>query len=413
MKLRFLGACREVGRSALLLDDTIMLDYGIKMAESPEYPVNGARPQVVLLSHCHIDHSGLIPNLMDLEPDIFMTPPTADLANMLLRDSLKIAESTGVNAPYDAGDLHTFMYKTKTVDYRVKFQTHGYDVEFYDAGHIPGAACTHVTSKSGESLLYTGDINTSDTRLVSGAVEFPDADYLAIESTYFSKEHTPRKETEATFINSLRSTLDIGGNVIIPAFAIGRTQEMLMLLDAHGIRPYVDGMGKDAYEIMMKHPSYLRNPTHLRRAFDNAIPVKSSRRDEVPMESSVIVTTSGMLNGGPVMYYLNKLYDDPKSKMMLTGYQVEGTNGRMALDTGIIENNGVLQQLRLKLEHYDFSAHAGDRELKEIVKDFCDRGTKSVFTMHGDNTEGFAAWIEEEIGVKAYAPAGGEEFDLH
>ncbi len=413
MKLRFLGACREVGRSALFLDDSIMLDYGIKMGEPPEYPVNGVRPQVVLLSHCHIDHSGLVPNLMDLEPDIFMTPPTADLANLLLRDSLKIAESTGVNAPYDAGDVHAFMYRTKTVDYRAKFHTHGYDVEFYDAGHIPGAACIHVTSKSGKSLLYTGDINTSDTRLVLGAVEFPDADYLAIESTYFSKDHTSRKETEAAFIESLKSTLDIGGNVIIPAFAIGRTQEMLMLLDAHGIRPYVDGMGKDAYEIMMKHPSYLRNPTHLKRAYDNAIPVKSSKRDDVPMESSVIVTTSGMLNGGPVMYYLNKLYNDPKSKIMLTGYQVEGTNGRMALDTGIIEYNGMVLQLRIKLEHHDFSAHAGDKELKGIVKDFCDRGTKAVFTMHGDNTEGFATWIEEEMGIKAYAPVVGEEFILH
>jgi putative mRNA 3-end processing factor len=130
------------------------------------------------------------------------------------------------------------------------------------------------------------------------------------------------------------------------------------------------------------------------------------------MESSVIVTTSGMLNGGPVMYYLDKLHDDPKSKMMLTGYQVEGTNGRMAMDTGIIENNGILQHLRLKLEHYDFSAHAGDQELKAIVKEFCDRGGKAVFTMHGDNTEGFAAWIEEEMGVRAYAPAPGEEFDL-
>ena len=211
MKLRFLGACREVGRSALFLDDSIMLDYGIKMAEPPEYPVNGVRPQVVLLSHCHIDHSGLVPNLMDLEPEVFMTPPTADLANLLLRDSLKIAESTGLDKPFDSRDLHTFMYETKTVDYQVKFQTHGYDVEFYDAGHIPGASCIHVTSKSGESLLYTGDINTADTRLVSGAVKFPNADYLAIESTYFSKEHIPRKETEAAFIESLQSTLDIGG----------------------------------------------------------------------------------------------------------------------------------------------------------------------------------------------------------
>lgn len=412
MKLSFLGACREVGRSALFVDDKVMLDYGIKMGEHTEYPLNGGRPQLILLSHCHIDHSGLIPNLMDLDPNIYMTPPTAELSNILLRDTLKIAESTGENAPFDEHDLNSYIHKTKVIDCRVEQHSHGYDFTYYNAGHIPGASAIHLKSKKGDSLLYTGDINTDDTRLVNGAESMPDTDYLAIESTYFGKDHTSRKQTEKDFIESLESTLDIGGNVIIPAFAVGRTQEILMLLDAYNIQPYVDGMGKDAYAVMTKHPSYLRNPTHLKKAFDNAIVVKGTKRSSVPLESSVIVTTSGMLNGGPVMTYLNHIYDDPKSKLMLTGYQVEGTNGRMLLDTGVIENNGVIQQLKLKVEQYDFSAHAGDKELKALVKDLCDRGTKTVFTMHGDNTVGFATWIEEEIGVKAYAPEIGQEFNL-
>lgn len=412
MKLSFLGACREVGRSALCIDDKVMMDYGIKMGEPTEYPINGPRPEVVLLSHCHIDHSGLVPNLMDLQPNIYMTPPTADLSHILLRDTLKIAESTGENAPFDSHDLNNYMHKTKVVDYGIKLGSHGYNFTFYNAGHIPGAAAIHVQSKTGESILYTGDINTADTRLVNGSEDIPDADYLAIESTYFDKDHLPRQETEKDFIDSLKSTLDIGGNVLIPAFAVGRTQEILMLLNEYNIKSYVDGMGKDAYDAMMKHPSYLRNPKLLRKAFDNAIVVKGSKRGSLPLESSVIVTTSGMLNGGPVMTYLNKLYDDPKSKLMLTGYQVEGTNGRMAIDTGIIENNGVVQQLKIKVEQYDFSAHAGDKELKALVKDFCDRGTKAVFTMHGENTVGFASWIEENLGVKAYAPEPGQEFNL-
>ena len=185
-----------------------------------------------------------------------------------------------------------------------------------------------------------------------------------------------------------------------------------MLLDAHGIRAYVDGMGVSAYKLMMKYPHCLRNPTHLKRAFSHATTVNGSNRGKVPLDSSVIVTTAGMLNGGPVMYYLKKVFKDPKSKILITGYQVEGTNGRLAVDNGIIDNDGIIQQLGIKVEQYDFSAHCGDKELKEIVSDFCDRGTENVFTMHGDNTENFAEWIRTEIGVDAYAPELGDEFTV-
>lgn len=139
MKLRFFGSLQRSGTIGFYFL-TIMscLTMGSKW-ESHLNIHNGVRPEVSVLSHCHIDHSGLLPNLMDIEPEVFIVPPTADLANLLLKDSLKIAESTGVNAPYDTSDLHTFMYKTKTVDYRIKFQTHGYNVEFYDASHIPGS----------------------------------------------------------------------------------------------------------------------------------------------------------------------------------------------------------------------------------------------------------------------------------
>ena len=408
MDLKFNGACREVGRSAVLIDEKIMMDYGMKPGEVFEYPVNGARPEVVLVSHAHLDHSGAVPSLMDLEPDIFMTAPTFDLAAMLARDTLKIAEIKGEAAAYDSMDLTRFMENTNLIDTGVKFKTHGYDVEFFDAGHIPGASGIHVEGKEGKSLFYTGDINTIDTRLVSGASEFPEADTLITESTYFNEDHVPRKEMESAFIDSLEDTLNLGGNVIIPAFAIGRTQEMLMLLDAHGISAHVDGMGVAAYKIMAKHPNYLRNPTHLKKAFDNARMVNGRKRDKIQLESSVIITTAGMLNGGPVMYYLKKLYKDAKSKIMITGYQVEGTNGRMALDTGVIENDGMLQHLKIKVEQYDFSAHCGDRELKTIVKEFCDNGTEDVFTMHGEDSEGFAQWINDEIGVNAHAPELGE-----
>jgi putative mRNA 3-end processing factor len=397
----------------LLVNGEVLLDYGIKTGDIPEYPLNSMEPKVVLVSHGHLDHCGAVPNLMYQNPDVFMTPPTAEFTFLLGKDTLKLAESTlsGVSS-FDPDDLQKLARQTNKIDYKVPFKSYGYRICLYDAGHIPGASCIFLESESGESLFYTGDFNIEETRLVPGAAEFPKADTLILESTYFGEDHIPRKETEEMFIESVQETIDRGGTAIIPAFAIGRTQEILMLLDAYGIRAYVDGMGRDVYKILKKYPEYLKDPELLDRAFGRAISVKDRHRDSILKEPSVIVTTAGMLNGGPVLYYLSRLYKDPKSKVLLTGYQVEGTNGRLALDHGLIETRGDILRLKPKVEQYDFSAHSGDSELKKVVKDFCKKGTERVFVMHGDKTESFAQWISEEIGVDAYSPANGHSFSF-
>ncbi len=368
-------------------------------------------PKVVLVSHGHLDHCGAVPNLIYQNPEVFMTPPTAEFTFLLGKDTLKLAESTisGVS-PFDLDDLQKLGRRTKKVDYGETFKTNGYRVCFYDAGHIPGASGIFLESESGESLFYTGDFNIKETRLVPGATKFPEADTLILESTYFGEDHIPRKETEERFIESVLDTLDRGGTALIPVFAIGRTQEILMLLDAHGIQAYVDGMGRDVYKILKKYPEYLKAPELLDRAFGRAISVKDKQRDSVLKKPSVIVTTAGMLNGGPVLYYLSRLYKDPNSKVLLTGYQAEGTNGRLALEHRFVETREDILTLKPKVEQYDFSAHSGDSELKKVVKDFCRKGTERVFVMHGDKTESFAQWISEEIGVDAYGPANGELF---
>lgn len=395
----------------MLVNGEILLDYGIKAGEIPEYPLNDMEPKAVLVSHGHLDHCGAVPNLMYQNPEVYMTPPTAEFTNLLGKDTLKIAQTTlsGVS-PFDPEDLQKLSRRTLRVDCGETFKTNGYRVCFYNAGHIPGASGIRLESESGESLFYTGDFNLKETRLVPGAAEFPETDTLVLESTYFGEDHIPRKETEERFIESILDTLDRGGTALIPAFAIGRTQEILMLLDAHGIRAYVDGMGRDVYKILQKYPEYLRNPELLDRAFGRAISVKDKQRDSILKKPSVIVTTAGMLNGEPALHYLSRLYKDPKSKIMLTGYQVEGTNGRLALKHGVIETEGDVLTLKPKIEQYDFSAHSGDGELKKLVKDFCKKGTERVFVMHGEKTEVFAQWISEEIGVNAYAPANGESF---
>jgi putative mRNA 3-end processing factor len=395
----------------LLVNGEVLLDYGLKVGDVLEYPLNSMEPKTILVSHGHLDHCGAVPNFMYLNPEVYMTPPTAELASLLGRDTLKLAETTlsGVT-PFDPEDLQKLSRITRKKDYGETFKTNGYRACFHNAGHIPGASGIHLESESGESLFYTGDFSLNETRLVPGAAEFPQADTLVLESTYFGEEHIPRRETEARFIESIQETLDRGGVALIPAFAIGRTQEVLMLLDAHRITAYVDGMGRDVYKILQKYPEYLRNPELLDRAFERAISVKDHQRDSILKEPSVIVTTAGMLNGGPALHYLSRLYKDPKSKILLTGYQVEGTNGRLALEHGVIETEGEVLTLKPKVEQYDFSAHSGDSELKKLVKDFCKKGIKRIFVMHGDKTEAFAQWISEEIGVEAYAPVNGESF---
>ncbi len=397
-----------MGRSAILVNEELLLDYGIKPTDPPTYPSNGLRPKTVIISHGHLDHCGLAPNLMDLEPEIYCTDVTARLSALLARDTLKIAGKRGHVIPYYTDEIQEFERKVRTVDYRQEFKTSGYSACFYDAGHIPGSSSILI-EKDKQSLFYTGDINTQQTELQNGAdTEYPISDTLLIESTYFGRNHTPRKVLEERFIESIRETIDNGGKAIIPAFSIGRTQEMMLILKKHGLHAYVDGMGVDVFDLIKKSPEYVRDMDKLEKAFTSASIVKPKEREAIIKEPCVIVTSAGMLNGGPVLYYIREIYDDAKSKLHLTGYQAEDTNGRMALESGHIVDGRDTIRLNCRLELYDFSAHCGDKELKEVVKNFADNGTETVIVVHGENTRGFAEWIKEELGVVAKAPANGD-----
>uniref|UniRef100_A0A7C3MCU5 MBL fold metallo-hydrolase n=2 Tax=Archaeoglobus fulgidus TaxID=2234 RepID=A0A7C3MCU5_ARCFL len=400
--ITFLGGCREVGRSAVMVDG-IIIDYGVKPSDPPEFPLNGVSPRAVILSHGHLDHIGVAPNLMDYDPEVILTPPSHELSMILLRDSMKIMHPP----PFTKRELRQFESNIREVDYEDAITVGDYDVEFYNAGHIPGSASVHL--RGDLNILYSGDIKLEETRLLEGAsTDYPETDILIVESTYFGTEHPDRKELERKFVESIVDTLDMGGHAIIPAFAVGRTQEVLIILEKHGITPYVDGMGKEVAQIIQKYPDFIRSPNDLKKAIKNAIPVEWRQREKVLEEPSAVVTTAGMLNGGPALFYISRLYNDEKSKILLTGYQVEGTNGDMALKTSMLNLGNRVVKLKMGVEQYDFSAHADDRQLKDYVKKVVDRGAEIVFTIHGEETEAFAEWIKENIGVEAYAPKNGE-----
>ncbi len=402
--IRFLGGCREVGRSAIMID-SIILDYGLKPSDPPEFPINGVAPKSVIISHGHLDHVGVAPNLMDYDPSIIMTHPTRELSDILLKDSLKIME----NPPFGKKEYMQFNSNTIEIGYETTLTTNGWDITLFNAGHIPGSASVYMSRDL--NILYTGDIKLEDTRLLEGAdTDFPETDILIIESTYFGVEHPERRELEKLFVESVVETIDNGGYAIIPAFAVGRTQEIMMILTKHGITPYVDGMGRDVTKILESYPEYIKSAKELRRAEKKSIIVERGKRERVLEEPCAIVTTAGMLNDGPALFYISRLYNDEKSKIILTGYQVEGTNGDKVLKTNTIDLGMRTVKLKMKVEQFDFSAHADDKQLKALVKKVADRGAEKVFTVHGEETEAFAKWIREEIGIESYAPKNGEMY---
>jgi putative mRNA 3-end processing factor len=418
MKLKFLGGCNEIGRSAVLVDDTIIIDYGLRPTDPPEVPIgNGSiAPSSIIVSHAHLDHSGMVPSLMDRykAPEVFMTPVTRDLTSLMARDTIKVGKEQG----------YVFFGEEEIV--RMDARTHevafhdwhpltdsDYELEFHNAGHIPGSSAVHLRKEREDiSLFYTGDIKLGPSRLMQSAApsEFPAADILILESTYHGRDHRNRQELEREFIDSITDTLNAGGNAIVPCFAIGRTQEIVMILHAYGLTPYVDGMGLSVYQLFKNHPSYLKDPEAMNEAFAAAQFVNAKRRRKAISEPSVIVTTAGMLNGGPVLYYLRKIHDDPRSKVLLTGYQIEGTNGRKLLEEGCVDADGELLQVTACVEQYDFSAHADDAELKKLATRFSRHGTEILFTVHGEHTGEFAAWARDKFGCEAIAPQNGEEF---
>lgn len=448
MELRFLGGAREVGRSAILVDDSLLLDYGLLTGTPPQYPVGKVDPDAVVVSHGHLDHVGAVPALLSGtdRPEIHWTPPTYELALTLVRDTLKL-HGGAPQCPFAEAEVARVSQHSNLHGYRESFEAAGYEVTFFNAGHIPGSA--HVLVDDGDTrLLYTGDFHVDEPRgdgesddgrgvgtekrrqrdptpdyaaktagvgdtesvggqrLVRGSTARPDADVLVIESTYSDVEHSRREETERRFAESVRTTLWEGGTVVVPAFAIGRTQEMMLVCEAYDVPCYVDGMGVRVTEQVRRYPNFLRDADAMKRAKAHArlVDGQDVQRKRIAKQNTAIVTTSGMLSGGPAMTYVPAIRTNPVNKICLTGYQVEGTPGHELLETGRAEIGGGVIPVSARVEQYDFSAHAD----RDGLLGFLDSYENSrVLVNHGDRCEAFAAELGER-GYEASAPAIGD-----
>ena len=410
MDVEFLGGAREVGRSAVLVNDTLLLDYGLDPATPPQYPIGDVDPDGVVVSHGHLDHAGAVPALLtgDARPPIHWTPPTRELTMTLAEDTLKLHGGTP-QCPFTETHVRRVTQVSETHGYGESFRVAGHDVTLFNAGHIPGSA--HVLVDDGETrLLYTGDFHTDDQRLVAGSTARPDADAVLTESTYANVEHSDRRRLEEQFAESVRTTVWEGGTVVVPVFAIGRTQELMQICATNDIDCYVDGLGVHVTRQLRRNPAFLRDADALAQAKSSARIVTGAdgQRRRIADQNTVILTTAGMLTGGPAVTYIQEIYQRPVNKIALTGYQVEGTPGRELVETGSAELDGRMLPVSAQVERYDFSAHADRSGLRSFLDSYEDT---QVLVNHGDDCPGFAKRLRAD-GFDATAPALGDRVQI-
>lgn len=409
-QISFLGALSSVGASAVLVDtgtEKILLDYGTKIQEIPPkfpLPIDG-KPDVILLSHTHLDHLGGTPIFFTKENScpIYAVSVTKPLAELLLLDSIKVSREEGVELPFTKKDVRNTIRNFLPIRYRGPFKIHKTEITCFDAGHLPGSQMTFLNFGE-KTLLYTGDFNTKDTRLLEKAdQDLPEVDVLIVESTYSDRNHRERKSQERGLIKIINNTLAVDGVCLIAGFAVGRIDEILLVLDAYGIDYplFIDGMAKKAITIINKHKNLLREPNSLDKALKNVEYVYGERmRRRIIRQPCVILSTSGMLSGGPIVHYIKRLHDDKDCSLVLTSYQVEGTPGKILLETGRYITEKLDLEIEMFVKRLDFSSHVDRSGLFNFIEKV---NPEKIFCVHGDHTEEFATELREK-GFNAIAP---------
>ena len=420
MKITILGSGKEVGRSGFLVtsnNTNILLDYGVLLKREPVFPIH-VRPKdisSVVLTHAHLDHSGFIPSLFLSNSNISVlgTNPTFDLSNLLIEDMIKIS---GYYLPFDYADLHSMMNHSRTLQYRERYPINNMQITLYESGHILGGSSILVESE-GKRIFYTGDINTRGSKILRSAdLDLPEVDILIIESTYSQTEQTPREESEKNLVEFAYNIVERGGTLFIPAFSVERAQEIASVLKASNFkyRISMDGMALKANEIMLKNPSFLKNPEVFRKIISEIEWVQGwRRRKQLVKEPGIIISPAGMLVGGTAMFYLQEIAKNPTNGIALVSYQGKGTPGRLLLEKGLVSYDGKSKKSLAELNHFEFSGHSSRTELLEILNKI--KGKPEVFTVHGDDMSciKFANEIEEKYGFHAIAPDNGQIVEVN
>ncbi len=416
--MQFLGATREVGRAAVAVmteKSKLLLDYGVMINHTPGFPVHVAPKEVdgVVITHGHLDHSGAVPifHIKEQKP-VFGTRLTFELAQLLISDFIHLS---GYYLPFEYLELRSMMRSAVSVGYRETRTVGDMQLQLLDSGHLPGSAQALVEA-DGKRLVYTSDVNSIDTRLLKAADrDYGAIDAFVVESTYANEDHPERRALEKEFVEKIIEVVEDGGTVLVPAFSVGRSQEIACLLAAYHFEYSItiDGMTRETNRILTNYTTFLRDPRLFMDAVHSGDAVEGWRdRRRAPNKPGVIISPAGMLKGGPAAFYVQKVGKKQRNAVFLVSYQIPGTPGHELLEKGHCVIDGKMRKIKARVERFDFSSHSGASELKEIVSKL--EGNPKVYVVHGaeGNCERFAKWIKEETGFEAVAPQSGDAFTI-
>ena len=450
VRITTLGCCREVGRAAFLLstpESKILIDCGEKPDNSNGTPylyVPEIHPlsqlDAVVLTHAHLDHCALVPLLYKygFEGPVYSTPATRDLASLLQLDYLEVIRKEDRKIPYASQDVRNYLKHSIVLNYgSVTDIAPDIKLTFHNAGHILGSAIAHFHLGDGlYNIAFTGDFNYGKSRLFNPAVsQFPRLEALVMESTYGgSNDMQPsRRDAEEKLYETIKTVVGRGGKVIIPAFAVGRSQEVMLAIEEGmrlgripQVKVYLDGMIKEATAIHTAYPEYLNSDLRNQIFKEGLNPFlaecfcqvdsQDMREKVIAGDPCVIITTSGMLNGGPVFDYLNNLAADEKNALVFVGYQADGTLGRRIQKGWREVPLGRRDSIVINLEVITvdgFSGHSDRRQLMNYVSHVLPHPEK-IFMVHGDekSTLDLASSVHKKFRIETRAPLNLETYRM-
>lgn len=453
MKITFCGGAGEVGASCYLINiegKNLLLDCGIRMSSSkdnlPDFRLiqeNGG-VDAIIVSHAHMDHTGSLPAISRQFPNatVYMTHMTKDLTRVLLYDGLKVMERESEIPIYAENHVREMLDRTVCFSPQHEFKLFDdsdITATFYSAGHIAGAAAIYIKSNEG-SIFYSGDFSGFRQNSIEGAaIPALRPDVALFESTYGDKLHANRDLEEERLVNSVNDVIEKGGKILVPAFALGRAQEIILILKKAMNRGrlvkcpvYVDGMVRDICRVYNLNPNYLRKDL-AKKIFrgnevfydDRVTPVENPEQRKEIVESSnpcVIISSSGMLTGGPSQWYAEKLAASENNFIAITGYQDEESPGSKLLALADTDDKGSDAERAIKLldkevifrcqvSKYGLSAHGDKGEILSLAGSLCPR---RIFLVHGDPEviNSLGRELQKDVNARIYVPSNGEQYNL-
>ncbi len=456
IRMTVLGGAQEVGRSAFLVktrESSVLLDCGINPGsqrpfesfprfDCPEFQID--QLDAVVITHAHLDHCGLAPFLYKYGYDgpLYCSAPTSNLMTMLQLDYLDVASKQGVTPFYDQKDVRECVLHTIPLRFGVVTDiAPDIRLTLHNSGHILGASMAHLHIGEGlHNIVYTSDYKFGRTMLLEAAnIEFPRIETVITESTYGGQEDfmPSRVEAEESLTSVINETLERKGKVLIPVPAVGRAQEIMLIIDGYMKRGlmkeapvFIEGMISEATAIHTAYPEYLGREVRHSILHEEVNPFKSDyftivehpsiRQSIIDGEPCVVLATSGMLEGGPVIEYFKNWASDEKNTIIFVSYQIEGTMGKRVQkgvnEVAMMDNEGKMAVVQVKMQTESIEGFSGHSDRRQLISYLTHLKPKPerIFVCHGEKSKimNIAGFLDHKVGINTVVPSILETFRL-